>query len=210
MVQTGELILRLVLAGVLGGLIGYEREIRAKGAGIRTHFLVALASALFMVVSQWGFAQADKFDASRVAAQVVSGIGFLGAGIIIFQKNNIRGLTTAAGLWVTSAIGLAAASGLYVISAVTTALVLICLEITHFYSVKGGDRIFEVTLSSREESPLSEVVRQLGTHVEHFAFSHEEERFRLDMTLRNPRKQSSSDLMDQLSKFEDVTLDHFE
>ena len=98
---------RLLLAGVLGAVIGLDREYRAKEAGFRTHFLVALGSALFMIVSQYGFsgvlAGADvKLDPSRVAAQVVSGIGFLGAGTIIFQKQVVRGLTTAAGLWATA------------------------------------------------------------------------------------------------------------
>ena len=91
-----ELTIRLMLALLLGGAIGIEREYRAKEAGFRTHFLVALGSALFCLVSQFGFG-VDLKDSSRVAAQVVSGIGFLGAGTIIFQKNVVRGLTTAAG-----------------------------------------------------------------------------------------------------------------
>lgn len=90
-----EITIRLSLALLLGGAIGIEREYRAKEAGFRTHFLVALGSALFCLVSQFGFG-IDLKDSSRVAAQVVSGIGFLGAGTIIFQKNVVRGLTTAA------------------------------------------------------------------------------------------------------------------
>ena len=92
-----DITFRLVAAMFLGGAIGIEREFRSKDAGFRTHFLVALGSALFTVVSQYGFG-IDLKDSSRVAAQVVSGIGFLGAGTIIFQKNMVRGLTTAAGL----------------------------------------------------------------------------------------------------------------
>lgn len=109
-----EFTLRLLLALVLGGIIGLEREYRSKEAGFRTHFLVCLGSALFCLVSQYGFGEMTK-DVSRVAAQVVSGIGFLGAGTIIFQKNVVRGLTTAAGLWVTAAIGLACGTGLYAV-----------------------------------------------------------------------------------------------
>ena len=96
-----NLILRILVAGLLGGLVGLERELRAKEAGVRTHFLVALGSGLLMVISQFGFT--GSFDASRVAAQVVSGMGFIGAGTIIFQKNAVRGLTTAAGIWVAAA-----------------------------------------------------------------------------------------------------------
>ena len=121
-----EFILRIFIAAILGGAIGLEREYRDKAAGFRTHFLVALGSALFMIVSAYGFAGAT--DVSRVAAQVVSGIGFIGAGTIIFQKNAVRGLTTAAGVWVTAAIGLACGGGMYVLAAAATALVLFGLE----------------------------------------------------------------------------------
>ena len=120
------LIIRIFIAGILGGLIGIEREYRAKEAGFRTHFLVALGSALFMVVSQYGFSHILEtspnvsLDPSRIASQVVSGIGFIGAGTIIFQKHVVRGLTTAAGLWVTSAIGLATGAGLYTVSVAST------------------------------------------------------------------------------------------
>ena len=123
-----EITIRLSLALLLGGAIGIEREYRAKEAGFRTHFLVALGSALFCLVSQFGFG-IDLKDSSRVAAQVVSGIGFLGAGTIIFQKNVVRGLTTAAGLWVTAAIGLACGTGMYVAASIATFMVLLGLEV---------------------------------------------------------------------------------
>ena len=128
-----EFILRIFIAAILGGAIGLEREYRDKAAGFRTHFLVALGSALFMIVSAYGFAGATdapdhRLDVSRVAAQVVSGIGFIGAGTIIFQKNAVRGLTTAAGVWVTAAIGLACGGGMYVLATAATALVLFGLE----------------------------------------------------------------------------------
>ena len=132
-----DITLRLITAMVLGGVIGIEREFRSKDAGFRTHFLVALGSALFTVVSQYGFG-IDLKDSSRVAAQVVSGIGFLGAGTIIFQKNMVRGLTTAAGLWVTAAIGLACGTGLYVVATITTTLVLVGLESLHTFIPQLG------------------------------------------------------------------------
>ena len=130
-----EFILRIFIAAVLGGLIGLEREWRAKEAGFRTHFLVALGSALFMIVSAYGFegvltTAEHRWDVSRVAAQVVSGIGFIGAGTIIFRKseNIVSGLTTAAGLWVTDAIGLACGGGMYILATACTLLVLFGLE----------------------------------------------------------------------------------
>ncbi len=132
---TWEFILRIFVAAMLGGAIGLEREYRAKEAGLRTHFLVALGSALFMIVSAYGFdgiklGEEQRWDIARIAAQVVTGIGFIGAGTIIFNKseNVIRGLTTAAGVWVTAAIGLACGGGMYILAIVSTALVLIGLE----------------------------------------------------------------------------------
>ena len=136
-----EFILRIFCAAVLGGLIGLECEYRAKEAGFRTHFLVALGSAVFMIVSAYGFSDValsdttGRWDVSRVAAQVVSGIGFIGAGTIIFRKaeNIVSGLTTAAGLWVTAAIGLACGGGMYVLSIATTLMVLLGLEAFNFF-----------------------------------------------------------------------------
>lgn len=138
--MNGELdfILRIFIASLLGGVIGLEREYRDKAAGFRTHFLVALGSALFMIISAYGFegvltSPEQRLDVSRIAAQVVSGIGFIGAGTIIFQKNAVRGLTTAAGVWVTAAIGMACGGGMYVIATVSTALVLIGLEAFNYF-----------------------------------------------------------------------------
>ena len=138
--MTWEFILRIFVAALLGGAIGLEREYRAKEAGFRTHFLVALGSALFMIVSAYGFEGAlstpeHRWDVSRVAAQVVSGIGFIGAGTIIFRKaeNIVSGLTTAAGLWVTAAIGLACGGGMYILSIGSTLMVLFGLEAFNFF-----------------------------------------------------------------------------
>ncbi len=136
--MSWEFILRLVIAGLLGAGIGLEREIRAKEAGIRTHFIVALGSALFMLISQFAFD--GRFDAARVAAQVVSGIGFIGAGVIIFQKNVVRGITTAAGLWVAAGIGLACGAGMFDIAIAAALLTIICLETMHFITKRYGER----------------------------------------------------------------------
>lgn len=129
---------RLVLAGVLGALVGLERELRSKEAGLRTHFLVALGSALIMIVSQWGFGGSEGFagtrgtDQSRVAAQIVSGIGFIGAGAIMVQKHYVLGLTTAAGLWVVAGVGMACGGGLFTLALAATVFVLIGLELFRF------------------------------------------------------------------------------
>jgi len=133
-------ILRIFVAGLLGGLIGFERELRAKEAGVRTHFIVALGSALFMIISQYAFS--GRFDASRVAAQVVSGIGFIGAGVIIFQKNVVRGVTTAAGLWVAAAIGLACGSAMYPVAIAATLMTILVLETMHFITRDPEEKIY--------------------------------------------------------------------
>ncbi len=146
--------MRLLVAGLLGGAIGFEREFRAKEAGVRTHFIVALGSALFMIISQYAFS--GQYDHSRVAAQVVSGIGFIGAGVIIFQKNVIRGITTAAGLWVAAAIGLACGAGMYPIAIAAMLLTVICLEAMHFITSKYSERIITVSLSPVSSERLLE------------------------------------------------------
>ena len=129
------MIFRLVAAGFLGGFIGLEREFRAKEAGVRTHFIVALGSALFMIISEFAF-DGKQHDAARVAAQVVSGIGFIGAGVIIFQRNVVRGVTTAAGLWVAAAIGLACGDGMYAVAIAATLLTVAPLLILFFFFQK--------------------------------------------------------------------------
>ena len=125
-----DLSIRLVVAALLGALIGVEREIHGHPAGMRTHLLVALGSAIFTVLSIYGFAGTTgttPLDPSRVAAQIVSGIGFLGAGAIIKDGASIRGLTTAASLWATAAIGLAAGTGEYILGLTGTVIVAFSL-----------------------------------------------------------------------------------
>lgn len=129
-----ELIARLLVAGILGALVGFEREKRFKEAGLRTHFLVAVGSALSMIVSKYAFYDVVnngtiELDQSRVAASVISGVGFLGAGTILVQRQSVKGLTTAAGLWSTAGIGLAIGAGMYIVSICGTILVLIGLEV---------------------------------------------------------------------------------
>jgi putative Mg2+ transporter-C (MgtC) family protein len=131
MLAHWELIIRLVIAAGLGSLIGAERERLIWAAGLRTHMLVCVGSCLFMVVSAYGFATVLGpnviLDPSRVAAQVVSGIGFLGAGSILLRGDLVRGLTTAASLWTVAAIGLAVGSGLYVEAIAATIIILLIL-----------------------------------------------------------------------------------
>ena len=117
-------LISILIAVVLGFAIGFERKLRFKEAGIRTHTIVCVGSALIMVVSKYGFGDSPDYDASRVAAQIVSGIGFLGAGIIVYRKHEIRGLTTAAGVWATAGVGMAAGAELYIVAAGAAVIII--------------------------------------------------------------------------------------
>ena len=132
MLSDGALIGRLLIAALLGGLIGFERERLLWAAGLRTHMLVSVGSCLIIIVSAYGFRDVlgngnVVLDPSRIAAQVVSGVGFLGAGTILFRGEAVKGLTTAASLWAVAGIGLASGSGLYLGAVVSTAIVLAVL-----------------------------------------------------------------------------------
>ena len=153
-----DLIVRLCVAGLCGTVIGLDREYRVKDAGFRTHFLVALGSALMMIVSQYGFegflATHDglRLDPSRIAAQVVSGIGFIGAGTIIIHRQLVRGLTTAASLWATAGIGLAAGGHMYIVAGAATVLTLFGLEVlTLFFGGLGRRRTMIVFSAQKKE-----------------------------------------------------------
>jgi len=121
-----DMVLRLVIAALMGGIIGYERERAEKPAGFRTHLLVCVGAALFTIASVYGFGELS--DAARVAAGVVVGVGFLGAGTILRGERVVLGLTTAATIWAVAAVGLAVGAGLYIVAAVTTVIVLLALR----------------------------------------------------------------------------------
>ncbi|WP_227245754.1 MgtC/SapB family protein [Paraburkholderia caribensis] len=153
MIGNFELISRLVLAAALGSVIGFERERLSWAAGLRTHMLVCVGSTLIMIVSAFGFAdvlgkQHVVLDPSRIAAQVVSGIGFLGAGSILLRGEIIRGLTTAASLWSVAAIGLAVGGGLYTASIAATIIILIILA-----GIKPIEKRF-ITVKQRRQLSL--------------------------------------------------------
>lgn len=189
--------LRLFVAGLMGVLIGLEREYRAKEAGYRTHFLVALGSALLMIVSQYGFMDVlekdlVRLDPSRLAAQVVSGIGFIGAGtIILLQKQVVRGLTTAAGVWTTAGIGLAVGSGMYMIGILATFLVLAGLEVLSycFKSIGMRSMIIELTAENSEalkalSGKFSSENFQITSYEMNKVYENNHEAYRITMVIR--------------------------
>ena len=207
-----ELTIRLSLALVLGGAIGMEREYRAKEAGFRTHFLVALGSALFCLVSQYGFG-VDLKDSSRVAAQVVSGIGFLGAGTIIFQKNVVRGLTTAAGLWVTAAIGLACGTGMYVAAALTTVMVLLGLEVLNLFIPQLGNTTVELSFSAPSRESVKKLLKQIkqdGMEVQSYELKDRRtskgEFLEANVEVKAKRGFHTLRILDYMTEFSDVAI----
>lgn len=192
-------ILRLFIAGILGGLIGFEREFRAKEAGLRTHFIVALGSALFMLISQYAFT--GRFDAARVAAQVVSGIGFIGAGVIIFQKNVVRGVTTAAGLWVAAAIGLACGAGMYVVAIAATLFTIMCLETMHIITRRYGEKSVMVTISPVTGEQLTGILDQIRkSNFEIDSFSLTDDSASITLHMRQPNYQKTIGKLLEITK----------
>lgn len=154
MISDYEVIIRLIVAGVIGGLVGIERELNNRPAGLRTHVLVSVGASLIMLVSKYGFADIgfSNSDPARLAAQVVSGIGFLGAGTIIMQGNIVHGLTTAASLWTSAGIGLAIGAGYYIggiACAVIMLFTLVILRIIENSAFAKRYRVLHVIASER-------------------------------------------------------------
>ena len=210
MISIAEMILRIAAGGLLGALVGLERHLRAKEAGIRTHFLVGLGSAMFMVISQYGFADADHFDAARVAAQVVSGMGFLGAGLIIFHKNSVRGLTTAAGIWVVSAIGLASGAGMFWIAGTAAVMAVLCLEAMHFFLRRFDHRQMRVCFTAPSEDAFQSVLQHYSRDVESFSVERMDGSVSASVILRITSYEFSNRLIKDLRNLEGVTIDRIE
>ena len=163
-----DFVWRLVLAALFGTIIGLDREYREKEAGFRTHFLVSLGSALMMIVSQYGFSEilthdGVSLDPSRIAAQVVSGIGFIGAGTIIFNHQIVRGLTTAASLWATAGIGLTAGAGMSWLALAATILTLVALEGLSLVFRSLGSRRMVVVFSASDRTGVADTMDRIRT-----------------------------------------------
>ncbi len=162
LLQYLEFLIRILVSCFCGACIGFERTKRLKEAGIRTHIIVCFAAALTMIISKYGFVDMSteagflpgthSTDPARLAAQIVSGVSFLGAGIIFRNGNSVRGLTTAAGIWATAAIGLAIGSGMYVIGLIGTLIIAVIQIIMHRFTI-GTDSMMVGTISCKTEQP---------------------------------------------------------
>ena len=155
-----RILLDLLLSVALGFAIGFERKIRSKEAGIRTHTIVCMGSALMMIVSKYAFG--DTADTARVAAQIVTGIGFLGAGIIVYKRQEVRGLTTAAGVWATAGVGMACGGRLYII-AVGAALIMVAVQfIFHMHlGIFRTKRLYSIKIEFLQTAEENMIIKRL-------------------------------------------------
>ncbi len=217
-----DFIIRLFVAAILGTIIGLEREYRAKEAGYRTHFLVSLGSALIMIVSQHGFSEVlgqpgIGLDPSRIAAQVVTGIGFIGAGTIILNKQIVRGLTTAAGIWATSGIGLCIGAGMYTLGLSATALTLIGFELLSRIFKNFGLRSFFIEFSTSNKNMLNEIPTEFDKR-DFIIISYrmneksigQECIYNISMVVKSKKREEESDIIAYLNSFENITIHRVE
>ena len=212
---TAEALLRLVIAAGLGGAIGLERELRDHEAGFRTHLLVSLGACVFTLVSayawtDWTFSTESGvvFDPTRIAAQIVTGIGFLGAGAIIVRGISVRGLTTAATLWVVAAIGMAAGTGYYEVGIGAALLVLISLGPLKLISTRLVARVRpeEAELAIQlipggDATRVLTAIEELGGRVSHVEFGDERT---IEVSLRASRRAESARVAEEVNKLDDV------
>jgi putative Mg2+ transporter-C (MgtC) family protein len=218
-VEWWDLLIRIFVAAALTGAIGLERELRERAAGLRTHMLVGVGSALFTIVSAYAWADFDfstregvVFDPTRIAAQIVTGIGFLGAGAIIRQGLSVRGLTTAAGLWVVAAIGMAAGAGYYSAALIATGVVLVGLGPLRW--VEGGilsrlrreGRVLEIDLPrDRPIGDVLSVIEGRRVRLSRVEFEDDENRRQVRVELDVPLGAAETRLVDDLGALEHVT-----
>ena len=219
-ISSLDVAFRLLLAEVLGGAVGFEREVREREAGLRTHVLVCVGSALFFLVSayawtDWSFSQRDgvTFDPTRIAAQIVSGIGFLGAGAIIRQGLSVRGLTTAATLWLVAGIGMASGAGYWeaaVIATVGAILTLWPLRIAAHrvltrFRPEEAQRIVVDLAPGQGAAPVLGTLEELGGMVSQFQLSESRGGRELVATVDFAEKRQAAQVASRLAELEQVT-----
>lgn len=224
MINNYEIVIRLILATVLGGLIGLEREANNRPAGLRTHVLVSVGSALIMLISMYGFiglgVGGKGGEPARLAAQVVSGIGFLGAGTILRQGNSIQGLTTAASLWVSGGIGLAIGNGYYLGGIITSGIVLFSLMSLGILEKRTFRKKYKTlhVISSNRPGLIGEIGTLFGINnisiknieISHLNDDEEESDLHIDFVIKIPLDFSADNLFINLSKIKGIRYANWE
>lgn len=215
--ETWEILARLAAAAALGGVIGIERELREREAGFRTHMLVSVGAALFTLVSAYAWsdfafspAAGVTFDPTRIAAQIVTGIGFIGAGAIIRQGLSVRGLTTAATLWMVAAIGMACGAGFYWAAVIATAIALVGLGPLRLVSQrvreKQHSRELEVDIAPEASAaPVLAALEQLGVNVLSFSIAARGDGRRLVCAVDLPSEDADREVVLRLGELDDVS-----
>ncbi len=212
MLVWSEIAIRIALASLFGALIGLERERKDWAAGLRTHMMVCVGSCLLMIVSAFGFSDIlgtpnVNLDPSRIAAQVVSGIGFIGAGAILFLKQGtIRGLTTASGLWTVAAIGLATGGGMYFAASITTVAALIILwalqPLEYLYSKKFKQKTLKITttLNVNNTELLKDLLNQEDLKIHNFTLEKNDDEFVFQLKFERIDLAKISSIINELKK----------
>lgn len=200
-----ECLLRIIIAGLCGAMIGSERSKRQKEAGLRTHMIVAIGSALIMIVSKYGFTdipaiESMKVDASRIASNVVTGVSFLGAGVIFLRGGAVSGLTTAAGIWATAAVGMCTGSGLYIVGVCTTLIILVIqLMLHHWMPLSENMSTREISIKmANDGDSIKSVVEYLNENnltVLETKISKDEDKIVADLTVRTLKGESISQIV---------------
>lgn len=210
LLRNSELLLRIFVAMILGMLIGNERKNRMKSAGMRTHALVALGSALMMVVSKYGFGDTVQGDGARLAAQVVSGVGFLGAGMIFVRHNLVSGLTTAAGVWTTAGIGLTIGAGMYFVGILSALMMVLMQNISHripFFSNVAYAGQIRMTIQ-KKQGAVEEMEQLLVRHnleIQSVQIQKtEKEKIKLEFDVLYPKKMNKPALFSMLAEREEI------
>ena len=205
-----DYLIRVVVACLCGGLIGLERTKRLKEAGIRTHIIVALGATLIMVVSKYGFGDVADADASRIASNVITGVSFLGAGVIFVRGGSVKGLTTAAGIWATAAIGLALGAGMYTVGILVTVLMILLQIALHKFLPADMQSSKELLLViSRDYHTVMPKIRARLTDMKILISGVEMEKLdngdvRVTMDIRLHKDNFSEELLDLADEFPEI------
>ena len=205
-----DYLIRVVAACLCGGLIGLERTKRLKEAGIRTHIIVALGATLIMVVSKYGFGDVADADASRIASNVITGVSFLGAGVIFVRGGSVKGLTTEAGIWATAAIGLALGAGMYTVGILVTVLMILLQIALHKFLPADMQSSKELLLViSRDYHTVMPKIRERLTEMKILISGVEMEKLengdvRVTMDIRLHKDNFSEELLDLADEFPEI------
>lgn len=213
-IELWRMCLRLFVACICGACVGYERSLRQKEAGLRTHIILSLGSCLAMIVSKYGFADMGAMktaDGARIAAQVISGIGFLGAGVIFVRGGSVKGLTTAAGIWTTSSVGLSIGAGLYGVGIITTFFMVLTHFILHRFLPASEMMVKNViSIVAKNDNDVIEYIREKlqanNMHVQGVKIKKKEDGFiSAEITVNMYKNESLEEVLSIVGNNEDIT-----